>query len=82
MFLRIKAGKAEFRVFAAVAMALALTGTVGAETWKARNLKYTISRAGLRIGPFRIQPALYLTDAGYDSNVYAQTDRPVRDYWA
>jgi hypothetical protein len=81
MFSRIKPGIAEFCVFAAVAMALALTGTVGAETWKARDLKYTIARAGLRIGPFRIQPVLYLTDAGYDSNIYGQTDRPVRDYW-
>ena len=81
MFSRIKPGKGEFRVFVAVAMALALTGTVGAETWKARDLKYTIARAGLRIGPFRIQPVLYLTDAGFDSNIYGQTDRPVRDYW-
>jgi hypothetical protein len=24
---------------------------------------------------------LYLTDAGYDSNIYGQTERPVKDYW-
>jgi hypothetical protein len=33
------------------------------------------------MGPLRIQPILYLTDAGYDSNIYGQIDRPVKDYW-
>ncbi len=81
MFRRRKPGKGEFLIFAVVAMTLILPGAVKAETWKARALLMTIARAGLRIGPFRIAPVLYLTDAGFDSNVYGQTEHPVQDYW-
>ncbi|MGA2585547.1 MAG: hypothetical protein ABSF88_00765 [Candidatus Aminicenantales bacterium] len=62
-------------------IALLAAGSASGETWKARNLKYTMQRAGLRLGPFRIQPVLYLTDAGFDSNIYGQTGHPVQDYW-
>jgi len=81
MFHRRKSRKGELLIFAVIAMTVILPGTAGAETWKARALKYAIERAGLRIGPFHIQPVLYLTDAGFDSNIYGQTGQPVQDYW-
>jgi hypothetical protein len=60
---------------------LLAAGSASGETWKGRNLRFTIARAALRMGPLRIQPVLYLTDAGYDSNIYGQIERPVKDYW-
>jgi hypothetical protein len=81
MFCRKNPVKGESLIFAIVAMTLILPGTIKAETWKARALLITMAQAGLRIGPFRIAPMLYLTDAGFDSNIYGQTEHPVRDYW-
>ncbi|MCJ7589130.1 MAG: hypothetical protein MUQ00_14700, partial [Candidatus Aminicenantes bacterium] len=68
---------------AAVGLGIGLLAAASAagETWKGRNLRFTIERAPLRAGPLRIQPMLYLTDAGYDSNIYGQIERPVKDYW-
>jgi len=68
---------------AAVWLGIGLLAAASAagETWKGRNLRFTIERAPLRAGPLRIQPVLYLTDAGYDSNIYGQIERPVKDYW-
>ena len=69
-----------------LAISLLAAGVAGAgiargETWKGKNLKLAIARAALRVGPLRIQPVLYLTDAGYDSNVYGWTERAVKDFW-
>jgi hypothetical protein len=60
---------------------LLAAGTAGGETWKGRDLRFTIQQAAWKAGPLRIQPVLYLTDAGYDSNVYGQIDHPVKDFW-
>jgi len=52
----------------------------GAVTWKARDLNKLWAEAAWNLGPFRIQPALHLTNAGYDSNIlYAPRD-PIEDY--
>ena len=40
------------------------------KTWMGAALELAIRQAAWKFGPFRIQPALNLRDAGYDSNVY------------
>jgi len=68
-------------IFLLILLLLGMAGWAQAETWKGRNLKLDIEKAPWHLGPFRIQPVLYLTDAGYDSNIYGLTDRVVDDYW-
>ena len=69
------------RAAAWLGIILLAAGSARGETWKGRNLLLSIDRAALRVGPLRIQLVLFLTDAGYDSNIYGQIDRPVKDYW-
>lgn len=49
-----------------------------------REIDRIIRDARFRVGPFRIQPALYLTNIGYDNNVYRQASEgdPISDYTA
>jgi len=55
---------------------------VGAgETWRGEELKRQVKEAWLKFGPFRINTVLFLSNAGYDTNVYHSPDNPVKDYW-
>lgn len=51
-----------------------------AETWKARQLRLAWEQSAWRFGPLRIQPAIFIREAGYDSNIYYQP-QPVSDFW-
>lgn len=53
---------------------------LGAATWKGLELRRRIEAAPWKIGPFRLQPAVMIRNAGYDSNVYYRPE-PVADYW-
>src|SRR4030042_6928073 len=56
------------------------TGFGYGKTWLGRNLELQMENARFNLGPFRISPALVLSNAGYDSNVYyGATDKPVED---
>src|SRR4030042_4903182 len=56
------------------------TGFGYGKTWLGRNLELQTENARFNLGPFRISPALILSNAGYDSNVYyGATDEPVKD---
>jgi hypothetical protein len=51
------------------------------KTWMGAALELAIRQAAWKFGPFRIQPALNLRDAGYDSNLYyGYAGEPVKDY--
>ena len=52
----------------------------GGKTWMGNNLEQQIKAARLNLGPFRIRTDFYLTDAGYDSNVYRTSTNPIRDF--
>ena len=52
----------------------------GAETWKGAELARKLREAPWRFGPFRIQPALVISNAGVDSNVYYSPSDPVKDF--
>jgi hypothetical protein len=41
-----------------------------------------LDRARFRLGPVRILPAFYVSNAGYDSNVFASAEDPVADWTA
>jgi hypothetical protein len=50
------------------------------KTWMGAALELAVRQAAWKFRPFRMQPALNLRDAGYDSNVYyGATDEPVKD---
>ena len=54
--------------------------TAEGSTWKGRELRAQWEKAW-KWGPFRLQPALVLSNAGYDSNVYyGATAEPIKDY--
>ncbi|MBN1548555.1 MAG: hypothetical protein JW902_18045, partial [Syntrophaceae bacterium] len=55
---------------------------VSADTWKGLELRRKWDEAVWAFGPFKIQPMLVVTNAGYDSNVYygASSEEPIRDY--
>jgi len=50
-------------------------------TWKGEELLRQWREAAWRLGPFKLQPMLLLTNAGYDDNVYYYSrGNPVKDY--
>jgi len=52
-----------------------------ATTWKGEELLRQWQQAAWRFGPFKLQPMLLLTNAGYDDNVYYYSrGNPVKDY--
>jgi len=51
-----------------------------ADTWKGRELEQKWRSAAWSFGPFRIQPAILLTNAGYDTNVLYSPTEPIKDY--
>jgi len=50
------------------------------KTWMGYQLEQSVKEAGLKLGPLRIRTMLYLTNAGYDSNVYRTPSNPIKDY--
>jgi len=50
-----------------------------AATWKGNELLSQFQLAPWKLGPFRIQPSIVLSDFGYDSNIYS-TDNAIKDY--
>jgi hypothetical protein len=50
------------------------------KTWMGYDLEQQIKAADLELGPFKIRTILYLTNAGYDSNVYRTPNNPVKDF--
>jgi len=63
-------------------MALLLAGVSMsfADTWKGRELEALWRKAAWHFGPFRIQPAFVLSNAGMDSNIYYSPGNPIKDY--
>jgi hypothetical protein len=51
-----------------------------AETWKGRELETRWQQAAWRFGPFKIQPAIVISNAGVDSNLYYSPSNPVKDF--
>lgn len=66
-------------VFVAI-LSIGLFTTAQAETWKAKEMRLAWERAAWRIGPVRLQPAILIKDAGYDSNIYYHPEA-VSDFW-
>jgi hypothetical protein len=50
------------------------------KTWMGYDLEQKIKTAGLDLGPFKIRTVFYLTNAGYDSNVYRTPNNPIEDF--
>lgn len=50
-----------------------------ATTWKGNELLSQFRLAPWKLGPFRIQPSIILSDFGYDSNIYC-VNNPIKDY--
>ena len=46
------------------------------------EMRDDMARARLRLGPVRLIPSLLITNAGYDSNVFASSENPVSDWTA
>ena len=65
-----------------LAMALLITSVSPsfAETWKGKELEALWHKAPWHFGPLRIQPALVLSNAGVDSNIYYSPGNPIKDY--
>ena len=51
-----------------------------ADTWKGRELEALWRKAAWHVGPFRIQPAIVLSNMGVDSNIYYTPVDPIKDY--
>jgi hypothetical protein len=64
----------------AMALLIAGVGPSFADTWRGRELEQKWRTAAVRFGPFRIQPALVLSNAGMDSNIYYSPSDPIKDY--
>ena len=50
--------------------------SLSASTWRGDTLLRQLELAPWRIGPFRIQPQIVLSDFGYDSNIYYTPNAP------
>ncbi|HEK86594.1 MAG: outer membrane beta-barrel protein [Candidatus Saccharicenans sp.] len=59
---------------------LLISSRLPAETWKAREMRLAWEQAALRFGPLKLQPAIFIREAGYDTNIYYQP-QPVSDFW-
>ncbi len=62
-------------------MALGTISLSRAETWKGKDLEALWRRTPWHVGPFRIQPAIVISNAGIDSNIY-YTPTPTKDFTA
>lgn len=75
-------GKLFFAVFmllAAFASLAVFPPLASASTWRGDDLLSRFSLAPWKVGPFRIEPQIVLSDFGYDSNIYTQPNA-VSDY--
>jgi hypothetical protein len=61
-------------------LGVATESTGWGKTLMGYDLEQQIKAAGVKLGPFRIRNVLYLTDAGYDSNVYRTPNNPIKDF--
>jgi len=50
-----------------------------ASTWRGTELLGLVKDAPWKLGPFRLRPAVVLSNVGYDSNLYSLPD-PVKDF--
>jgi hypothetical protein len=69
--------------FAAIAAAVIILGGSSlsrAETWKGKELEDLWRKTPWHVGPFRIQPAIVISNAGVDSNLYYSPSNPVKDF--
>jgi hypothetical protein len=68
-------------VFSLIAtLALRTTSFSYGKTWMGANLELLVRQATSKVGPFRVQTTLIISDAGYDSNVYRTAANPIKDY--
>jgi hypothetical protein len=58
-----------------------LYGQAG-KTWMGISLDQQVQEAKLNLGPLKLKPVFYLSDAGYDSNIYRANANPIKDYSA
>jgi hypothetical protein len=63
-----------------LSLGLTLWRAAGAETWKARELRLAAEKAAWQFGPIKLQPAILIKEAGYDSNIYYQPEA-TSDFW-
>lgn len=76
------------RIFRSVLVAAGMLFVAGArdlrgwgKTWMGAALRQAVESAKWKLGPLRIAPSFYLTDAGYDTNLYyGGGGTPVRDF--
>ncbi len=64
----------------AFAIVMACAGISSAETWKGLELERKWHDAAWKLGPFRIQPSLVISNAGVDSNVFYSPSSPIKDF--
>jgi hypothetical protein len=57
-----------------------LTARAYAETWRGQELERRWREAAWHIGPFYLQPALIISNAGVDSNIFYSPSDPVKDF--
>jgi len=69
-----------FKIGFFIFLPLLLSSGLLAETWKAWQLRRAWEQAAWKFGPLKIQPAIFIRDAGYDSNIYYHP-QPVSDFW-
>ncbi|MDD8020666.1 MAG: outer membrane beta-barrel protein [Acidobacteriota bacterium] len=77
---RLKGGLLFYQRVLISGLVLILSAAAEAETWKARELRLTAEKAAWQFGPLKLQPAILIKDAGYDSNVYYQPEA-TSDFW-
>ncbi|MFA4926760.1 MAG: hypothetical protein WC524_08945, partial [Candidatus Aminicenantales bacterium] len=75
-----KIGRQASQIFLLLSLSLTLWTGAGAETWKARELRLAAEKAAWQFGPLKLQPAILIKDAGYDSNIYYQPEA-TSDFW-
>jgi hypothetical protein len=51
-----------------------------ADTWRSKELEEKWKKTAWHLGPFRIQSAIVLSNAGVDSNIYYSPTEPIRDF--
>ena len=67
-------------LIAAIFLLIADSSPSFADTWRGRELEQKWRSAAVKLGPLRVQPALVLSNAGMDSNIYYSPSDPIKDY--
>jgi hypothetical protein len=69
------------RIILAAGVIVVVTSTaLRADTWKGKELETLWRQAAWHFGPFRIQPAIVISNAGVDSNLYYSPSNPIKDF--